>query len=101
MAFQKHKTAGDGAEAVAVDSVDYIHAARGIELQESGSDSLNVFELAKLVSDFDRHGGAAEPKKDGSGGRLQHDVGTDSFDALCGFREQAAGEPHDQDDERH
>jgi len=23
------------------------------------------------------------------------------FDALCGFREQAAGEPHDQDDERH
>src|SRR5262249_54388514 len=80
-------------------SINNFDAAGGIELKQCRRNSLNVFELAKLVGNFDWHRRAAEAEKNRSGGRLEHDVRTDAFDALCGFRKQARGETDDEDNQ--
>ena len=99
MAFEENKSARNVAENFRIDSVNDVHAG-GTELQQDRGDGLHVLEFAQFVGDLDRHGRAAEREKDGSGGRLQHDVRADAFDALGGFLQQAAGEADDQDDER-
>ncbi len=71
----------------------------GIELNEHGRHGLHVFELAQFVGNGDRHGRSAEGHENGSGRRLHHDVCADTFGALGGFEEQAAGESDDNDDE--
>ena len=100
-AGEKNKSAGNFAEGIAVDAINNFHAAGGIELQESGCDGLHVFEILELVADLDGHGRAAEAEEDGRRGRLQHDVRSDAFDALCGFREQPGCEADNQNNQRH
>src|ERR1700676_501239 len=96
--LDKNEAARDGAKAVAIDAVHNVHSTGGIKLQQGGSYRLNIFLLFQHSGDFDGHGGAAEAQKNGSSGRLNHDVRADAFNALGGFGEQAGSEA---DDEHH
>src|ERR1700687_2228259 len=94
--LQEDEAPGYGAKTFGVDAVNHFDAAGGVELQERGSNGLHISHLGELVANLDGHGRAAETEKNGGGGRLQHDVRADSFDALGGFREKARSEADDQ-----
>ncbi len=97
---EENETSGNVAETLRVDSVNDIHAAGRAELQQDRGHRLHVFHCAKLVGDFDGHGRAAERQKNGRGRRLKHNVRANALDALGRLLQQAAGQPHDQDDQR-
>src|SRR4029077_15538129 len=62
-ALEEGEAARDGAETVWVDAVNHFDAAAGIELQEGGSNGLDVFLFGEARADFDGHGRATEAVK--------------------------------------
>src|SRR4029077_16034758 len=95
-ALEEGEAARDGAETVWVDAVNHFDAAAGIELQEGGSNGLDVFLFGEARADFDGHGRATEAEKDRCGRGLDHDVRSDTLNALGGLLEQAGSEANDK-----
>src|SRR5882757_4150970 len=96
VSLKKHKSAGDGPEALLLNSINDFDAG-GIELEKHRSHGLDVLQFRELITNFDRHRRAAKGEKKRSGRRLRHDVRSNAFNAPSRLGQQAAGEPDDQD----
>src|SRR6202171_4289236 len=67
VSIKEHETSGDRAKAVAINAVDHIHSARGVQLQQGWRHRLYVFEAPEFCPDFDGPWGAAETGEKGRG----------------------------------